>query len=433
MKPHEEKLWIESLAQTLRQHQEPYKEGAWEQFSASSKPIVSMHHRLRWLYATAAACLLFAIGVMLWPSNPKLPSQEWAATGHNTPIVPPIGRVTTPAQSDMPAVLKSSSSSESIVTGVIQPTQLSPAHRSISAHEQIARVDFTDIRPSVRAEQSIQQELRLSPRLSESGLKAIEQHAWGDPLLEDWDENNSNQLAMQTSAGYEEEASKKWNLGLELSPSVTNAQLNMGGGLNVGYQISEHVAIRSGLSVARFGFNKGGHVPAEAVSMQLPAQETQPMYSGIVSDKSLVLSNNYQEIAAIQSQIWAMDIPVEIEVQVAKQFYTSVGLSLMTVLDENRTNYFLDRIQVSSQTDLSRPSEELRSNIRAQYASQEDTNPALAQQGIAGFFNLSIGRSFQLSPKMNASVEPFFKLPLQKSNRSDLNMTNGGVKLKFGF
>lgn len=444
MNPNEEKQWIASLAQKLRQHQEPYREGAWEQFSGASRTVVPMRKRMYWSYA-AAACLMIALGVVLWPFTEEINPTEMA----HTPIEIP-SEMATPNLLDQATSGNASQTTDVVSTTVevsttgLVPQPTAPQNLVDMHHTAIfaakTRLPLENAHISVESQwreglvsHDFAGQISGAPALSPEGRAAIAQISWGDPLLEDWEENQSSQVAMLAHQSATTSLQDRWQMGVELSPSVSNAQVNMGGGLHVGYQLSEKIALRSGVSLSRYGFNKGGHIPSEAVSMTLREETLYTETSGIVNDKSLVLAQNYQDVAAIHSRVWAMDIPMELQVQVSKQWYTSAGVSMLAVLDEDRTNYYLDRINQPQLSDPSYSLENAGNSFKAQYAAQHVRQPALAQQGVAGFFNFSVGRSFQLSPKLHAAVEPFFKLPFQKTTSSDLNMTNGGVKLKFGF
>jgi hypothetical protein len=50
-----------------------------------------------------------------------------------------------------------------------------------------------------------------------------------------------------------------------------------------------------------------------------------------------------------------------------------------------------------------------------------------------GFYNFSLGYKQKISKKNNIAIEPFLRLPMKTFSKENLNLTNGGLRLKIDF
>ncbi|MNY43805.1 hypothetical protein D3C86_1787880 [compost metagenome] len=134
-----------------------------------------------------------------------------------------------------------------------------------------------------------------------------------------------------------------------------------------------------------------------------------------------------KELSAVNNKLLTIDIPVDVRYHVTKSFYTSVGVSYVGVLDQTQENYFVNGINEHTAAD----------NGNAVYApenmKQSFKGNAVNTNEFNGFVNFSVGKKMQVGKKLSVAVEPFVKLPIGGLKSTDLNYTNGGLKVVTSF
>src|SRR5690606_3314868 len=98
-------------------------------------------------------------------------------------------------------------------------------------------------------------------------------------------------------------------------------------------------------------------------------------------------------ITSITSTLLAVDIPVNLRYHVTKGLYTSVGVSFLGILNERRTNHFVDHINQPTASP----------QLTAVHSTERSRDQPLEGKGYAGFINFSIGRNVPLSSKLSIS------------------------------
>lgn len=206
----------------------------------------------------------------------------------------------------------------------------------------------------------------------------------------------------------------KWDFGVEVSPTMTRSNMNIGGGLTTAYRLSDKFSLSSGLSLLQL--ESGMDIPPSAQS------------------KMAVSSLSSKELLAVDANIKAIDIPLAVVYQLNKHFYTSAGISYFNVISEKRNNTY-QQASASSQS-YADPVTGFSSDVRTvitQALSEPVTETRLKGNSYLGFFNFSIGRRQSLFNKYNILIEPFIKIPVGKLSTEDLKLTNSGLKFQLSF
>ncbi len=128
-----------------------------------------------------------------------------------------------------------------------------------------------------------------------------------------------------------------------------------------------------------------------------------------------------------------LDIPIDFKYQVTKQFYASAGVSLFTVLNEQRTNNYITSSPTNRSLQTSEGFVYNQPEFQTQKVSEKSTDTPLQGNSYSGFLNFSVGRKMPISSKVGISVEPFIKQPIGKLSNENLNLRYGGVRIITSF
>ncbi len=431
---------IEKMIAALKEHEEPYSPGAWERFSAKSagQPApASRRSILPWAAWGAAASVILAVGLFFvlqqdrfenpvledLVQNKQIPqSQDTQHT--DSELVPSTVR---PALSSRPTVAATSVDRETVVRRQ-EPLDLFAQNLRVAVAQD---------------ERLITQVSLETPEFATARSSEESWMARLDPLTD------LTPIAVQPRKL--EQTEDKWSLGLMVASALTTEKVNVGGGLNVTYQLSDNFSISSGVGIASLGVNSSGDrlfstgvgfssrayhahqdAPQGFPAPSDPLGPNKPGSEGLMAaDK--IPAFHHRTLTGVTSEVVALDIPIQLNYQVSKTFYTSVGVSVVGILNENRTNHYLDLVNRPVESVAGYASSSLQYSVQQVYVREAAAEAPLRNQGLGGFLNFSVGRKIPFSANLNLSVEPFFKMPLGQLQNSDMNMTNAGFRLVADF
>jgi hypothetical protein len=393
METPDKKELITEMVSLLKAYEEPYEEGAWEDFNQGAKSKKGTY--LLWIGIAA----LFAVILSAMPFlfDTKLPNEP--------AIVKSKPQVETPST---PVDLNNSAGMtkdvEPLIAGKtdVSMRDAAPENKPMLAYVPPAVANVAD--PSAIAnvmETPIQ-------KAQEPVVKATEKPV-AEPLRK---KTFTEFLAQETKVATIKSSSKssKWDFGIELLPTVLQSKVNLGAGITTEYKLSDKFSLSSGISY--IALNAGQKVA-----------DPQPV--SLMSSKKLV---------AFDANIKAIDIPISLTFNVNKQLYTSIGVSYFNVLSERRSNNYLTEMSVSRSTLNSATGEvESQETQISQLNTEVTEDVPLDGNSYLGFMNFSIGHKQKLSKEHQIIIEPFLKVPVGKLSTEDLKLSNGGVKLRFSF
>ncbi|MBC7418536.1 MAG: hypothetical protein H7325_10310, partial [Pedobacter sp.] len=128
-----------------------------------------------------------------------------------------------------------------------------------------------------------------------------------------------------------------------------------------------------------------------------------------------------------------INVPLELRYKISDRIYTNVGVSALAVLNNSQNNtYFSNGVET-----LASPSSTQTSELKTYIVQKKTVEPqppaSVAPDYYIGFYNFSLGYKQKISKNNNISIEPFLQLPMKTFSKENLNLTNGGVRLKFDF
>lgn len=425
----ENKELIQLIAETLRDHAEPYKEGAWERFSAMQGVSGK---RVLWPYWSAAAVLLIAAGLFLFRPKPETPAVDLVnlTTQPEQPIAEPLSEPQ--ASTTPPRVVAEPEPESPAVSTTPEKTQISHTQEEEPVAEEPSEAPLV-VAPAVTdapAEQAPSQAPPSSPIDTPESSETPQRLAVVSPPPDE-PEMTSIQSAAEASrnVGARSDAARKWDLGIAVAPSMTSEKLNLSGGIAVAYQLSDKFSVGSGVSIGRLGMAENSNYDPYAGRQLSP---NSPPSSGTVPTFA---SNReqYKRDISLTSSVVALDIPLDLRYEIFNGFYTSVGVSYVAVLSEQRTEHFIGGINEASFGADKGGNKNLEASTTVRYRSEKIDAQPLKGKGYTGFMNFSIGRKMSLSKHLFFSIEPYFKLPIGQLSREQMDFTNGGIRIVTGF
>lgn len=422
MKPDKNKDITEHIAEMLKGHSLPYEEGAWERFKdfeATKKKKIVL-----WPYFTgaAAAVVLLAMSLFLFTGenkneNQQIVRQEVTKDIIDTPdddltdsseLINSEGLVSTSTQSNLVVALNKRQTESAAISDVlsgsnsldIEERNLNRANMSSPSLYQSDTSGYKEAQPIASTEPITSNNVTPTPKEIYTSP-----HTGSEPL-------NPNVVNIADN--------KKWDFSVELSPNIKDKDVNFGGGFAIAYNLSDKISIGSGVSY-----------------MQLDAQRA-PNRIDIPAEFSTLDGSKNKSLNTVSTSLAGLDIPINLKMNVGNAMYVNAGVSVFSVLNESRYNNFEERIAVTA---LASPafspsdSRKEKNGVEAQSIHSQEVNSSTPYEGknFTGFFNFSVGYKLPFLPKMNLAVEPYFKIPIGSLSDQDMNLNNGGFKIKASF
>ncbi len=210
-------------------------------------------------------------------------------------------------------------------------------------------------------------------------------------------------------------SAKKFNYSVAFSSHYSSSdmgtadKINVGGGFQTAYIISDNFSINSGLLIANHNMNSK---------------------ESIQKDKEVYKSSNKTLIKTSETNIkfTGVDIPLNIQYNL-NNLYVSTGISSIFYLKESYSiNYYSENT-----TEIF--NYETKSYNKVYYYDTENetiNKKAFNTFDFAKLFNISLGYKIPLK-KGSLIVEPYAKLPIGKLTSYNILYGYGGLGLKYGF
>ena len=393
METPDKKELITEMVGLLKAYEEPYEEGAWEDFNQGSKSKKGAY--LLWIgIAALFAVILSAMPFIFDTELPNVPAVVKNKPQVESPVTPfdemnpePLAKELDPVKADQAEV---------------RIPNISLENKPMLAHVPVEASEITEPSPVVAV-------VETQPQATQQPVVKSSEKAQAEPVRKKtFTEFLEQETKVATVAS--KPRSSKWNFGVELLPTVLQSKVNLGAGITTEYKLSDKFSLSSGISY--IALNAGQKVA-----------DPQPV--SLMSSKKLV---------AIDANIKAIDIPISLTFNVNKKLYTAIGVSYFNVISERRNNNYLTEMAVSRST-LNEATGQIESSEMqvSQLNAEVAEDVPLDGNSYLGFMNFSIGHKQTLSKGHQIVIEPFLKVPVGKLSTEDLKLSNGGVKLRFSF
>ncbi|GGH01145.1 outer membrane beta-barrel protein [Pedobacter zeae] len=404
-----DKELIEHIATQLKNHEETYPAGAWERFSEKEKKKRGIVY---WPFWAAAALILVFGGVFFILNNvsqktdlatvkPKTPQNSITGLNHHAPAKNSADRL----------------NENTIVLNNLNGTELpiKTAERTTLPLE--ANNHFGDADNSgylVPVNDNVLDNKLAGNRISAFSSKNFEILTENKKTLPNKKITFEELLAKDSRADQQKASSKtnensKWQPDVYVAPAMGNDnKVNMNYGFSLSYAIANKLSISSGISYASISATE---------SLDASAPQT-------LSGKNL---------AAVDAKVRGINIPLELKYNISDKLYTNIGVSALAVLNNSQQNsYIVNQVQSFSSPAVNGYADS-KTLIVKEKTVEPQPEASIDPDKYIGFYNFSLGYKQKISKKNNISIEPFLRLPMKTFSKENLNLTNGGLRLKIDF
>lgn len=412
---------IEEITESLVNYELPYEEGAWERFREKQQvtELVSIPVKefkepsfigVRRLMAVAAS-LIFLMSIIsvykAYRSDDQLKTTkiERDKSVIREGIVQELSPVI--QKEDENEGIKAQSKNKAYDIQIVQRRINAEFKIEDIEEKNVSIITALDAKESVleekksileEKEQMVETE-KGEPDSSKEEIKPISSFGnLGSPiLLSENGRNKANDLDNE----------ENWKFGVELSSSFISDKITYSGGVFAERKLSDKIFLASGLGLTKIN----------------AANDMEPI--GISSSTRRI---------GVESSMQALDIPLSIVYQVSDGFYASMGVSLLTVLNENKSYQY--ETDIVSQSFVRDPKTGVELTVYSMVTRQY-TEPAKETDhkeiNNIGYFNLSIGKKQEFYGKTKLLLEPFLKVPVSKQSDKEVKLMNAGLKIKVMF
>jgi len=408
----EDKDLFSEIRDAAHAWQEPYEQGAWEDFSRKHKRKRGLV--IFWRYAAVAAMFLFLYVGGLWYADQSVNhnSHKQVARVSTNP-----NRLHTSATLADTAPTKGTAAGDvllpagkKLTPGSTAPTQLIVAKKPIDTH-------IVNLRDMVRDKKIV---INTNPNPKFGNNSRLQTQTGADAVNSSTSKNNTpQQIIARTSAKKvlpgshslydslvnkvtDEKKKSNHNLtyALAINPSVGNKKLSFGAGLEIFYPVSDRLSLGSGLGFASLHAETGN--------------------AG---------SNAITQLQSSNLDINGIELPINFKYQVNGGFYVNAGISAVAVLNNQLAYHYLaPTTQTVTQFDgKGTPHQAI------QLASAKSTEQSKEQlASYIGFYTFSAGKK-QTFGKSQFNFGPFIKIPFNPISSQNIRFTQGGFNLSFSF
>lgn len=402
-----DKELIEHIKSQLKAHEENYSAGAWERFAEKDQKRRTFVY---WPLWTAAAIILVFFGIFFGLNN--LTKTDIAKSKEKIERKKPIEHLPeTSGELANGGDLKSLKSKEN------SKDKSSSMPQNYSSDALL--IDHLHAKPQLKNGLIAQSEEKLNNEFVNVQLSNL-QNTNKQIVISKQNQPSAKKLTFEellsadskTKIAKTEEkktANSKWESGVYVAPAMGNDnKVNVNYGFSLSYAVANKLSLNSGISYA-------------SLSSTETLSESSP--------QSLTGRN----LGAVSAKVSGINVPLELRYNISDKFYTGVGVSALAVLNNSQDNTYLSN---DVQTFAS-PSSAVTGNAKQYIVKEKTVEPqAAASVGLdnyIGFYNFSFGYKQKVFKKNNVSIEPFLQLPMKTFSKENLNLTNGGIRLKFDF
>jgi len=413
-----DKELIEHIKSQLQNHEEHYPAGAWERFSGKEE----QKRRIPFWPLWAAAALIFVFGGVFFAVNNQ--DQKNGGVAAVKPQAKQPKNEVAKSTSDKNVVIKenhtpvtnlNNGNNEALLASnkTVQNTSIHPFATESIPYNVPQTIEATGLNNINILENtlnginlanfSVKPIDILSTQKKTSPTPAPAQKISFEDLLAQDSRDNQNKPISKTSQP------SKWTPDVYVAPAMGNDnKVTMNYGVSLSYAIANKLSISSGVSYASIS-------TTESLNAQAPQS---------LSGKNL---------ASVDAKVRGINIPLELKYNISDKLYTGVGISALAVINNSQqNNYLVNQVQNVSYSAANGMNDQKMLIVQEKTSEPQPENNIDPDKYI-GFYNFSLGYKQKISKKNNISIEPFLRLPMKTFSKENLNLTNGGLRLKIDF
>ncbi|HOZ84885.1 MAG TPA: hypothetical protein PK191_05305 [Niabella sp.] len=442
--------FLQHIKTTLRNHEEPYEEGAWEHFAKSqNSPVKKLGILAFWKWAAAAAIL---VGGLFWFINqPQKPLVDHSATvatqekeNKNSSIPDKnfdlsnefnkndeTARLTDVINQTGGISLANDSHKKR--NEVISPSYIKQLPQLNKNNMQLGDTQSNFVHSDKVGIQKPEPEKREEAIIAQNNT--IASNAQQEKIISKPDAGNPiTQTTYAKTTASHKEKNNRWQPGLYISPLMSDEGLNLGYGLSVSFAVNDKVKIRSGIAHTKVSASRS--FQDANGTLDAPGTFAESKTEARATTNNIVNSQQTSVLQQVNGSISGIDIPMELNYMLTKKWYATAGVSGLIVLDDNKNYTYLDsrNVKISVQTNKGTIKEDKSIQLSNSYETSQAQLPVSNEATpFLGFYNFSLGYKQKIFNKNEVSIEPFIKVPMSTNNQHNLNYTGTGIRLRFDF
>jgi len=404
-----DKELIEHITAKLQNHEETYPDGAWERFSEKE----NKKRRIAFWPLWAAAALIFVFGGVFFALNNTGQKTDLAIAKPKTQQNSNTDLNSNTAPKNNPAPLNDTTTILNNLTAANLPNK--SAERTNLIVEQNKNYTYVNNSDDLQLVNSNLLDNKLvGTNISTFSSKNFEILTEKKKSLPNKKVTFEELLAQDSRANQQKTSSKtnensKWQPDVYVAPAMGNDnKVNMNYGFSLSYAIANKLSISSGVSYAAISTTE---------SLNAGAPQT---LSG-------------RNLESVDSKVRGINIPLELKYKISEKLYTNIGVSALAVLNSSQqNNYIVNQVQNVSSAPVNGYAES-KTFIVQEKTTEPQPEASIDPDKYIGFYNFSLGYKQKISKKNNIAIEPFLRLPMKTFSKENLNLTNGGLRLKIDF
>jgi hypothetical protein len=406
-----DKELIEHITAQLQNHEETYPNGAWERFSEKKNKERGIAFWPLW----AAAALIFIFGGVFFAQNnnidqkkdiatakPKVQQNATANGNSNANIetkinstslnndTKPVNNLTANLPAKITESTKPLSTEQTSYLLINTSAQLAPVNNNL-LDNKLAGANLSNLKTK---QFDILTEKRKPQPITQTSFEKL--------LAQD-------SYANQQKSPSKTNENSKWQPDVYIAPAMGNDnKVTMNYGFSLSYAIANKLSISSGVSYASISTTE---------SLNASAPQT-------LSGKNL---------ESVDAKVRGINVPLELKYNISDKLYTNIGVSALAVLNNSQqNNYIVNQVQSFSSAAVNGYADS-KTMIVKEKTTEPQPEANIDPDKYIGFYNFSLGYKQKISKKNNIAIEPFLRLPMKTFSKENLNLTNGGLRLKIDF
>ena len=432
----QEEDFLKHIQEELQAQEDPYQQGAWEQFLLHEKkknrkivPLFSAGFKM----AIAATTLLIVglFGYFLLKDNAEIHNTNTAGIAQQNQTNKKENNQikTDDATLEKPLIHEPSAKSTLFAkkatyknkTIVINNTVHTPAKNETN-HPNIA-VDST-VNVAIAKQEDNQKEAIAPSQKNNKPANTKPQQS-----IVDWAQNNP-----VTTQQYE----SKWSPSFYLAPIMNDAGIHLNFGVGLDFKVNQKFIISSGIEYAKLASEVNTNTP-------MPAQNNPAVMAKSNTVNRAAANNSAATNYQLNNSVSGINIPLNITYKVSGKLYATTGLSGLVVLankgnisyttvNNERITVNTNKGQIIEEKNITFSNTVTGNDLQYHTNSNGSLNSAInsftpqKNNSIIPFYNAAIGIKQPLGKNKSIALEPFIQIPLIQNNTSQY--TGGGIRLK---
>ena len=428
----QENDFLKNIKKELQAQEDPYQQGAWEQFLLHQK---GKNHKTIPLFSAGFKMAVAAVGLLVVGLFGYLFLKDNSKINNSTVD---IVQKNQKKKNENTQINTDTATSEKIIN--ISAAKISLfAKKPVNKNKPVASTSVTSAIPPQKEIQDPTTAIDSTKNMELAKQEIIQKETSIPTQKNNHPNNNKPQQslvdwAQTTSPIKKQQIESKWSPSFYVAPIINDAGVNMSFGVGLDFKVNQKFVISSGAEYTKL---------ESEVNTLIPIQNNPAMMTKNSTANRAAVNNTASSNYQLNNSVSGIKIPLSITYNVSNKFYATTGLSGLLVLankgDISFTSVNNERITVSTNKgQIIEEKEVTFSNTVTDKDLKYHTNASLKNDintfnhqksnSFIPFYNAAIGIKQSVGKNKSIALEPFVQIPLIQNNTS--KYTGGGIRLK---